>query len=666
MALKKLGIEHEVIGISEIDKFAIKSYMAIHGETKNFGDISKIDPIELPDFDFMTYSFPCFTGSSLVLTKDGYKQIKDIQVGDLVITHDNSYKRVTKVFNNGPKETLVIKGMAIDEIITTNNHKFYVRERYRDYDSKKRLYTRKFKNPKWIKAGELTKNHYFGIAINKESKLPKWDGIEFKWSDGRKRSKKSNIIKPLLEDDRFWWLVGRYVADGWIKNQGGIVLGIGHYKYQHFKDTFQDLINYHACKEKSVYKIHFSYKELGEFLKPIGRGAANKRIPGFILDLPVKQLKSFLQGYFDGDGYVIDKYQKCTSVSKELIYGIGQCVAKVYHRPYAIYKNIVPKKRIIEGRVVNQRDNYNLVFKKETSKFDKAFYEDGFIWYPFNESYKGEKEEVYDIEVEDNHSFTVQNTIVHNCQDISVAGLNKGLSKGSDTRSSLLWECEKIIDVKRPKYLLMENVKNLVGKKHKDDFLKWLKILEAYGYSNYWEILNAKDYGIPQNRERVFCVSILNENKKELYKFPEKLELNTRLKDLLEEEVDEKYYMKSEKADQLIYKITKEKKIKDKEVVDSSIKNPKVKQVMNCITARYDAGIHNKQSMGGCVIEPKLKRLGGVFDTDKSRHQAGSVYDKDGLSPTLSAMHGGWLQPGIIEEKVLIKNATKKRISRSG
>lgn len=247
------------------------------------------------------------------------------------------------------------------------------------------------------------------------------------------------------------------------------------------------------------------------------------------------------------------------------------------------------------------------------------------------------------------------------CVDVSVAGLNKGIKKGSNTRSSLLWECEKIIDVKRPKYLLMENVKNLVGKKHKDDFLKWLKILEAYGYSNYWEILNAKDYGVPQNRERVFCVSILNENKKELYKFPEKLELNTRLKDLLEEEVDEKYYMKSEKADQLIYKITKEKKIKDKEVVDSSIKNPKVKQVMNCITARYDAGIHNKQSMGGCVIEPKLKRLGGVFDTDKSRHHTrrGRV-QKQSTGTLDTACTWGTLEINKNVEENLIIGSTQK------
>ena len=98
------------------------------------------------------------------------------------------------------------------------------------------------------------------------------------------------------------------------------------------------------------------------------------------------------------------------------------------------------------------------------------------------------------------------------CQDISVAGKQKGLDMDSGTRSGLLWECQKVIDAKKPKYLLMENVKNIVGKKHKHNFDKWLEWLEQQGYSNYWQVLNAKDYGVPQNRERVFCVSILGEH----------------------------------------------------------------------------------------------------------------------------------------------------------
>lgn len=127
------------------------------------------------------------------------------------------------------------------------------------------------------------------------------------------------------------------------------------------------------------------------------------------------------------------------------------------------------------------------------------------------------------------------------CQDISVAGYQCGLNEDSGTRSSLLWECCKIIETKRPKYLMMENVKNLVGKNHKDNFLKFLDYLESLGYTNSWAILNAKDYGIPQNRERVFCISELKSKRD--FVFPEPIELKFKLDDILEKNVDEKFYL---------------------------------------------------------------------------------------------------------------------------
>lgn len=125
------------------------------------------------------------------------------------------------------------------------------------------------------------------------------------------------------------------------------------------------------------------------------------------------------------------------------------------------------------------------------------------------------------------------------CQDLSVAGQKNGMIKGQ-TRSGLLYECEKIIEAKRPKYLLLENVKNLVGKKFKPQFDQWLSYLEGLGYTNYWQVLNAKDYNVPQNRERVFVISILGEHSS--YKFPKTVPLEKVVRDVLENEVDEKYF----------------------------------------------------------------------------------------------------------------------------
>ena len=598
MALSNLGIKHEVVVTSEVDEYAILSYGAIHGgdldkelpeseeiikeyltklnvpltdkgklknlkgkrlrrlynaleQSNGLGDISKIDVNEVPDHDLFTYSFPCFTKDNLVLTEEGYKPINEVVVGDKVLTHNNTYEEVVKTFDNGIQPTVKVKAMGIDEIVTTPNHKFYVREKYREWNNGRRSYDRLFKEPQWKEIKDVTKDYYLGMAVNQKSEIPKWEGITFNWNDGRKPRHK-NELQELMDNQDFWWLIGRYLADGWTRTQGGIVFGIGKDKTSEFEGRLGKVFNYSMVEEKSVVKYHVPLKELSKFVEQFGEGAANKKLSRSVLNLPVDLLESFLEGYFSGDGSFINGYWKANSVSRELMLGIGQAVMKVYKRPYSLYKDIRPKTAVIEGRTVNQKDTYSLSFKKEAKKQDNAFYEDGYVWVPFNTIEETGNENVYDIEVNNAHSFTVQNVIVHNCQDISIAGTQGGFDKGSGTRSGLLWECQRIISAKRPKYLLMENVKNLVGKRFMSGFEEWQEYLTSIGYTNYWEVLNAKDFGIPQNRERVFMVSILGEH--EPYVFPKPIKLEKRLKDVLEDEVDEKYYLDDERAQQLIAK----------------------------------------------------------------------------------------------------------------
>lgn len=147
------------------------------------------------------------------------------------------------------------------------------------------------------------------------------------------------------------------------------------------------------------------------------------------------------------------------------------------------------------------------------------------------------------------------------CQDISVSGNMKGIIKGK-TRSGLLFEVERLLeravtDGEQPKYLLMENVKNLAGKRFKTDFDRWLQKLDNLGYCNYWKVLDAQSYGIPQHRERVFCVSIRKDLKQD-FKFPKEVELTTCMQDYLEEEVDKKYFIGQLTAEKLIKDNTKQ------------------------------------------------------------------------------------------------------------
>lgn len=137
------------------------------------------------------------------------------------------------------------------------------------------------------------------------------------------------------------------------------------------------------------------------------------------------------------------------------------------------------------------------------------------------------------------------------CQDFSVAGKGAGGDEGSGTRSSLMYETLRIVEKIKPKYVIWENVKNLLSKKHRHNFDAYLEAMEDLGYANYYQVLNAKDYGVPQNRERVFTVSIRKDVFDWEFKFPANRPLTKRLKDVLEYDVNEKYYLK--KTDNIVF-----------------------------------------------------------------------------------------------------------------
>lgn len=219
------------------------------------------------------------------------------------------------------------------------------------------------------------------------------------------------------------------------------------------------------------------------------------------------------------------------------------------------------------------------------------------------------------------------------CQDISVAGKGAGIKEG--TRSGLLFEVERLLiraaeDGTLPKYLLLENVKNLVSKKFKADFDRWLSFLSSLGYTNYWQILNAKDYGIPQNRERVFCVSIRGDHTP--FVFPEKQELKLRLRDMIDEVVDEKYYLKESTIRSIINSTFNSRR--------DSIKSGD--GVANTLMARDWKG-------------PQCVQVGEVVGEkwDKMHDISRRVYEPSGISPTIHCQQGGNTELKIAENFVL-------------
>ena len=219
------------------------------------------------------------------------------------------------------------------------------------------------------------------------------------------------------------------------------------------------------------------------------------------------------------------------------------------------------------------------------------------------------------------------------CQDISVAGKGAGIKEG--TRSGLLFEVERLLRVASekgtlPKYLLLENVKNLVSKKFKADFDKWLDFLAELGYTNYWKVLNAKDYGIPQNRERVFCISI--RGKHEPFVFPKPKELTIRLRDMIDEMVDEKFYLKESTIRSILRSTFNSRR--------DSIRPGD--GLANTLLARDWRGPQ-------CVQVGEV--VGGKWD--KMHDISKRVYEPDGIAPTVHCQQGGNTELKIAEDFVL-------------
>ena len=217
------------------------------------------------------------------------------------------------------------------------------------------------------------------------------------------------------------------------------------------------------------------------------------------------------------------------------------------------------------------------------------------------------------------------------CQDYSISGLQMGGDEGSRTRSSLMYESIRIINKLKPKYVVWENVKNLLSKKHKHNFDNYINKLDELGYNSYYQVLNAKDYGIPQNRQRVYTISIRKDLDKGSFKFPKKEPLKIVLKDLLEKQVDEKYYLND-------------------------------KQILSLKSSTFNLRRNRIQEKDWCNTlcardfkDPNCIQVGNL--DIKGLESMKRVYSPEGISPTLTTCGGGNTQVKI-QEKYNVRKLT--------
>ena len=500
LALRRLGIPFELVGWSEIDKYAIQAHDVLFPEAKgrNYGDISKIDWTKVQDFDLFTYSFPCGLAGTKVKTSNGYKNIEDVECGDFVLTHNNRYREVIRTMSRLCPEYYNINAIGCKLKLTAEHPLWVLR------DGKEQ----------WVKVKDLRKTDKLSYCI------PQGD-------------------ETLDISDEMLWLMGRYVADGFINKHlyNSVLFAICNKKESEFLSNIPYEIRQKLHKfQKSCIEYRVADKELQNICKEFGTGAKNKHIPEWLYSANRHQIECFLNGYFSGDGHVRyrsgAKVQMFTTVSKDLFLGIQLLLLKVHNKVCSLSIRH-------DNRKETFHDSYNgqLCFSKSPQQ--KMIGQKLFV--SIKKIQKNESNvQVYNMEVTEDNSYTCDNVNTHNCTDISNAGQQKGLEKGSGTRSSLLWECEKAIRAKKPKYLLMENVSALVSQKFLPYYEEWRRLLVSLGYESWSKVLNATDYKVPQNRERIFMVSILGGGS---FYFPEPFPLERRLKDILEEDVDERYYL---------------------------------------------------------------------------------------------------------------------------
>ena len=492
---------HECVGFCEFDKFATASYISMHlltEEQRNTledipikkrqkeilkeeyingewyaNDIRRVYAGDIPKADCWCFGFPCFAKGTYILTEKGYIPIEDISVGDKVLTHKGRWRKVTATMHRDGARLWDVNGFGILPTRTTAEHPYYV-----------------------------TKPDH---------------PMEFKKVEQLDDSWYSTMVLPDAESDGYskemWWIIGRYLADGWRVERkdrpsgGRIVFAISDDKREEFEQRLREAkLHGTYTKERTCGKYHVCNNQLYEYLEKFGKYAHGKRIPREALCLPREKAKYLFDGYMSGDGR--SDREEATSTSAAIILGMCIIAQRLGKSVPAVYYTRRDEKCVIQGRECRQRDTYTF---RISSKSVKGHYRERYVC---RELYQPTESDdfgtVYNISVEEDNSYVANGAIVHNCQDISVAGKQAGFQ---GNRSSLFFRVMYLVgqlkEEDKPTYLFIENVKNLLSVNGGWDFARLLIEMEQWGYDSEWQVLNSKDFGVPQNRERCFIIGHL-------------------------------------------------------------------------------------------------------------------------------------------------------------
>ena len=517
---------------SEIEPFPIRVTEKRLPFVKHYGDVSQLNGGDLEPVDIITFGSPCFPAGTLVLTEKGYIPIEEVKAGMKVLTHLGRWRIVTAA-GSKTGETVLLRGNHYG-LECTPNHPIYSSGEKKNHANRIVLLDKT-----WIPAGEM-KGKLWAVPAQAD-RLP----IKEPVYSGCKNE------KPLPEYSReLFYFVGRWLGDGWVYDGQRPDRPEGQFWGKVFVCDSLDKENelakivgaiserYTVTHDKATVRFSVYSSVLCNWLTDnFGRRASGKTMPGWVFGMKEEYRAALLQGIFDSDGYRVkgkDNTVKISTISKQLAESI-RLLGEIQGFSTTVFKVEVPPTCMIEGRTVNQHDYYVVAITK--GKTRTHLRDDLHGWYRVRSvTPTGRTATVYNLTVDEDNSYVADGIVVHNCQDMSIAGKRSGLE---GERSGLFHQAIRIVkemrkatDGKYPRYLVWENVPGAFSSNNGEDFRtvleelvsirqegvslprpkEWTRAGEVMGdgFSIAWRVLDAVNWGVPQRRKRIYLVADLD------------------------------------------------------------------------------------------------------------------------------------------------------------
>ena len=507
LAAEEAGIQP--IWSSEIEKFPCALTKERFPKTVQLGDVTKIKEDDIAPVDIVCAGSPCFHEDTMILTQKGQVPIKNVQAGDFVIGSDGKWHKVTERMVTPSSDIYKVKIQGTIDTIVTGNHPYLIRKNIKKLhlDDDGNLLYSQFSEPVWVQAKELETGDYVGVPILAVSE---------------------NSLHITEEEA---WILGRYLQTGKLLSDGRVIISLNLKQISSIEKEREGRLKEIGRIGINHCTVYYEVSdEVREKLLPVfevcGKTRDEKTIPKEILDLPLNLLEKFFQGFLGNRLPTRRERTKefCITVTRlPMALGLQTLLTKLYQAPCRVALNSQ-----------NKQERYIIMWRnqEEAKKGKKkAAIIDGYIWQSFIKKEKLDmSRDMYNLEVEDVHSYLANGVIVHNCQDLSVAGRREGL-KGA--KSGLFYRAVDIVRNMRkrtggefPKFFVWENVKGSFSSNRGFDFKsvleeisetkipmpangKWAEagMAKLPKCDIAWRVLDAQYWGVPQRRERVFLVA---------------------------------------------------------------------------------------------------------------------------------------------------------------